>query len=287
MNTLPLYLSTVLLLCLLFPFSPTSLNMSEDSYTTALSLLRKVNPQRLPEHLTNVSRLNNEISEDLLSTVDVPLTIQQDKDSGKAFLCCDYNRDLDSFRSPWSNKYFPQLEDDSESPYPSKELRNLEIALNDAFDIYRDLYYEGGLSSVYLWDLDEDDGFAGVVLLKKSNNDNSWDSIHVFEVESGEYKITSTIILELNKSNELKLNGNLIRQNSKKMEIGNDKVLSHVINIGSFIEEIESNLRNLLKFVYFDKTRDIIGELRSVGDLDQVESDKKKQAEVIKGISSI
>jgi capping protein beta len=27
-------------------------------------------------------------------------------------------------------------------------------------------YFEGGASSVYLWDLDE--GFAGVVLLKKS-----------------------------------------------------------------------------------------------------------------------
>ena len=27
-------------------------------------------------------------------------------------------------------------------------------------------YYEGGTSSVYFWDLD--DGFAGVVLLKKS-----------------------------------------------------------------------------------------------------------------------
>lgn len=54
---------------------------------------------------------------------------------------------------------------------------------NNAFDIYRDLYvtlshfafpllltrqryYEGGVSSVYLWDLDG--GFAGVVLLKKS-----------------------------------------------------------------------------------------------------------------------
>lgn len=28
-----------------------------------------------------------------------------------------------------------------------------------------DRYYEGGVSSVYLWDVD--DGFAGVVLLKK------------------------------------------------------------------------------------------------------------------------
>lgn len=30
-------------------------------------------------------------------------------------------------------------------------------------------YYEGGVSSVYFWDLD--DGFAGVVLLKKSKSD--------------------------------------------------------------------------------------------------------------------
>jgi hypothetical protein len=30
-------------------------------------------------------------------------------------------------------------------------------------------YYEGGVSSVYLWDL-EDGGFAGVVLLKKSTH---------------------------------------------------------------------------------------------------------------------
>lgn len=41
----------------------------------------------------------------------------------------------------------------------------MEIKANEAFDIYRELYYEGGVSSVYLWNLD--DGFAGVVLLKK------------------------------------------------------------------------------------------------------------------------
>ena len=34
-----------------------------------------------------------------------------------------------------------------------------------------DRYYEGGVSSVYFWDLD--DGFAGVVLLKKSTKENA------------------------------------------------------------------------------------------------------------------
>jgi capping protein beta len=41
----------------------------------------------------------------------------------------------------------------------------MEVKANEAFDIYRELYYEGGVSSVYFWNLD--DGFAGVVLLKK------------------------------------------------------------------------------------------------------------------------
>jgi capping protein beta len=44
-------------------------------------------------------------------------------------------------------------------------VRKLEVAANEAFDVYRELYYEGGVGSVYFWDLD--DGFAGVVLLKK------------------------------------------------------------------------------------------------------------------------
>jgi F-actin capping protein, beta subunit len=43
----------------------------------------------------------------------------------------------------------------------------MEIRANEAFDVYRELYYEGGVSSVYFWNLD--DGFAGVVLLKKGN----------------------------------------------------------------------------------------------------------------------
>jgi capping protein beta len=37
---------------------------------------------------------------------------------------------------------------------------------NELFDAYRDLYFEGGVSSVYLWDLES--GFAGCFLVKKS-----------------------------------------------------------------------------------------------------------------------
>ena len=48
---------------------------------------------------------------------------------------------------------------------PGERVRKMEVKANEAFDVYRELYYEGGVSSVYFWNLD--DGFAGVVLLKK------------------------------------------------------------------------------------------------------------------------
>jgi len=47
-------------------------------------------------------------------------------------------------------------------------------------------YFEGGVSSVYFWDLDH--GFAGVILIKKAGDGSNkikgcWDSIHVVEVQ--------------------------------------------------------------------------------------------------------
>ena len=36
---------------------------------------------------------------------------------------------------------------------PSERLRRLEVDANAAFDQYREMYFEGGVSSVYLWDL--------------------------------------------------------------------------------------------------------------------------------------
>ena len=88
------------------------------------------------------------------------------------FLLCDYNRDGDSYRSPWSNVYFPKIDVSEPSFYPSEPLRKLELNMNEAFDQYRELYYEGGISSVYLWDTSHAKNFAGVILFKKI-----WDTL--------------------------------------------------------------------------------------------------------------
>ncbi|KAJ0024793.1 hypothetical protein Pint_07844 [Pistacia integerrima] len=101
----------------------------------ALGLMRRMPPKHTETALSALLSLLPHHSSDLLSQVDQPLQILHDVDSGKEFILCEYNRDADSYRSPWSNKYHPPLED---APYPTSELRNLEIEANDIFAIYRD-----------------------------------------------------------------------------------------------------------------------------------------------------
>uniref|UniRef100_A0A8D0E0B8 F-actin-capping protein subunit beta n=1 Tax=Salvator merianae TaxID=96440 RepID=A0A8D0E0B8_SALMN len=233
--------------------------MSDQQLDCALDLMRRLPPQQIEKNLSDLIDLVPSLCEDLLSSVDQPLKIARDKVVGKDYLLCDYNRDGDSYRSPWSNKYDPPLEDGA---MPSARLRKLEVEANNAFDQYRDLYFEGGVSSVYLWDLDH--GFAGVILIKKAGDGSKkikgcWDSIHVVEVQekssgrTAHYKLTSTVMLWLqtNKtgSGTMNLGGSLTRQ------------------------DMENKIRSTLNEIYFGKTKDIVNGLRSV----QTFADKSKQ----------
>lgn len=130
--------------------------------TNNSDLLRRLSPRDTGKSLEAITTLVPDLTEDLLSSIDQPLEVRRCRQSNRDYLLCDYNRDGDSYRSPWSNEFDPPLEDGT---VPSERVRKLEVAANEAFDVYRDLYYEGGIGSVYFWDLD--DGFAGVVLLKK------------------------------------------------------------------------------------------------------------------------
>uniref|UniRef100_A0A673N741 F-actin-capping protein subunit beta n=1 Tax=Sinocyclocheilus rhinocerous TaxID=307959 RepID=A0A673N741_9TELE len=157
------------------------------------------------------------LCEDLLSSVDQPLKIARDKVVGKDYLLCDYNRDGDSYRC-------------------STE--------------YRDLYFEGGVSSVYLWDLDH--GFAGVILIKKAGDGSKkikgcWDSIHVVEVQvrAGAPLPVQTGINNVN--------------------------CFYLPNLGNM--DMENKIRSTLNEIYFGKTKDIVNGLRSV----QMLADKSKQ----------
>lgn len=135
-----------------------------DALTLALDLLRRLPPSQITSNLETLITICPDLAEELISSVDQPSQVKTDgHSSNREYLCCDYNRDGDSFRSPWSSRYDPDLPDGTQPP---TKLRELEIRANEAFNTYRQLYYNGGLSSVYLWELDGA-GFAGVVLFKK------------------------------------------------------------------------------------------------------------------------
>ncbi|GKT42376.1 F-actin-capping protein subunit beta [Colletotrichum spaethianum] len=289
---------------------------SVDPFDSALDLLRRLNPKHTTDHLNAIISLAPDLTEDLLSSVDQPLTVKRCKQTGRDYLLCDYNRDGDSYRSPWSNQFDPPLDEAGaggvgasgsegagEGAIPSERVRKMEVRANEAFDVYRDLYYEGGVSSVYFWNLD--DGFAGVVLLKKCRSlsgslrkcegaatpggsaEGVWDSIHVFEaIERGrttQYKLTSTVILSLSTSTgalgDMDLSGNMTRQVEQELPVEGDE--SHIANVGRLVEDMELKMRNLLQEVYFGKAKDVVGDLRSIGSLSEGAKDRAAQREII------
>jgi capping protein beta len=160
---------------------------------------------------------------------------------------------------------------------PSDRLRRLEIEANQAFDTYRELYFESGVCSVYLWDLDH--GFAGVILIKKAGDTEKikgcWDSIHVVEVQekaqgrNAHYKLTSTVMLWLQTikadSGTINLGGSLTRQAESDHAVSDAS--PHIANIGRMVEDMENKMRQTLNEIYFGKTKDVLNDLRSVGDL--------------------
>ncbi|KAJ1761469.1 F-actin-capping protein subunit beta [Coemansia sp. RSA 2523] len=268
---------------------------NEQQMDCALDLMRRLPPQSVEENLVTLLEVLPELTEDLLAAVDQPLKVRQDAHSGKEYLVCDYNRDGDSYRSPWTNTYDPPLADGN---VPSERLRKLEASANDAFSTYKDLYYEGGVSSVYLWDMDE--SFAGVVLIKKVNDGTvrskgSWDSIHVVEVlETGRqarYKLTSTVMLYTvasgargDRQSEINLSGSLTRQDERELLVEDPN--AHVANIGRMVEDMEFKMRNSLQEVYFGKTHDIVNGLRSAADLGETKTRERLQRDLFGQLKS-
>uniref|UniRef100_A0A1I8I993 F-actin-capping protein subunit beta n=1 Tax=Macrostomum lignano TaxID=282301 RepID=A0A1I8I993_9PLAT len=255
----------------------------------ALDLMRRLPPQSVEENLTQLVDLVPNMTESLLCCIDQPLQVSKDFSCGKDYLLCDYNRDADSHRSPWSNQYFPPLEDGA---VPSDRLRSIEIELNSAMQRYRELYYGGGsIASAYLWDLDSTaKGFAGAVLIKKcgsSGCSGQWDSVHVIEVtpkvtgRSAKYKLTATVMLRLvselrcksddvsSDSSEFDIAGSLTRQAEREspaaLSSANESAIAaaHIANIGRLIEETETSMRQQLIDVYFDNVCGVVETMRT------------------------
>ncbi|KRX44414.1 F-actin-capping protein subunit beta [Trichinella murrelli] len=266
--------------------------MTQNRLDFALDLMRRLPPQKCEGFLGCLIELVPDMCGELLSNVDQPLKVATDSTCGKQFLLSDYNRDGDSYRSPWSNQYFPPFEDGS---VPIDRLRKIEIDANHAIEQYKDMYFDSGVSSVYAWDLEH--SFACAILIKKDGDakkmaNGSWDSIHIIEVQekssgrSAHYKLTSTIMLwlltESSGRPKIDLSGSLTRQSESDAPLIDS--YSHVINMGKMIEEMENKMRGSLNTIYFGKTYDIISCLRSMETKQERDEQAQLQQELARAI---
>ena len=143
----------------------------------------------------------------------------------------------------------------------------------------RQQYYEGGVSSVYLWDNNDDSSssgsssagdalpsrFSGCFLIKKEAADSVWDAIHVVDVDkasspkSTQLSLTTTIMLALDSdADALSLSGSLTRQAQSTAAAGDTPLAA----IGAMIEDMETQMRSSLDKVYFGKTREVLSKLK-------------------------
>ncbi|EIW69341.1 hypothetical protein TREMEDRAFT_62205 [Tremella mesenterica DSM 1558] len=232
----------------------------DDAVLTAMiDLMRRVSPRESVRVLDMLSELQPELADDLAGHFDIKLDSVKDEDGD--YIQCDYNMVGTSYRSPWSNTYHPAIPD---APLPSPRLRELELVLNKAFKVYTQMYFGGGVCSVFLWDLEEekprDMGFAGAVVITSPPPptdavDMRWDSFHVFECHergrSAKYKLTSTISVFLKATlapvvvdkvtSENEGEANLCAHTARQAEY--DYLLTtpqgHVANIGRMVEDME------------------------------------------------
>mmetsp|Transcript_14368 Transcript_14368/g.23718 ORF Transcript_14368/g.23718 Transcript_14368/m.23718 type:complete len:203 (-) Transcript_14368:32-640(-) len=150
----------------------------------------------------------------------------------------------------------------------------MEITANEMFSAYREQYYDGGLSSVYMWDLEN--GFAGSILFHKAMESDvdsvaktKWDAVHVVEVIAGartyRYRLSSSVRISLTSqplspdqqdtqtSGELSTSAAGTLTHQEEHEAAASDSTDHIANIGQLIERVESKIMHDLNGIHFGK----------------------------------
>jgi hypothetical protein len=69
-----------------------------DPVDSMLDLMRRLPPTNVEENVNALIQICPDYADDLLGSVDQPLKVMTDRETGKDYLACDYNRDGDSYR---------------------------------------------------------------------------------------------------------------------------------------------------------------------------------------------
>lgn len=206
--------------------------MDKTKIHLCLNLIKKLPVDDIDKNINSLSVLIHKKDQvkEFRHKVDKLLKISKDDSLGD-FIKSEFNCELDSYRSPHSNKYFPAVDN---AKYPPNELRELEIMLNKLFKEYAKLYYGNtALTSVYVWEHGEniESGFYCALLVKnvvnsaKGLKEGEWDSVNLINIKfSNEkeknteriratYKIYSNVIFKFTFDKmDVKLSGSISRQ---------------------------------------------------------------------------
>lgn len=222
----------------------------------------------------------DDLLNEFLQKVDSRTYVSNDDPKGE-FIKCEQNREGDSYRSPHSNKYFPPTD---EGRYPSPKLRELEERLNTMFKFYLKNYYSvEAKCSCYCWDLGSkiEEGFGVAVVIKNAINhgqklsNGMWDSSNVITVKfneeggkiKGHYSLVTTISIGVGFKSTVCGNvnlGGIIARSSEKTAVLKTYMdpVNQVEIIGEMIEDMETNLRNVINVIYVQKSKEIIDTAR-------------------------
>ena len=214
--------------------------MSKLSSCLNLSLLLPIS--KLEKNINAISSLiynEDETLDSFLQKVDQPLIINLQKKGG--FICCEFNRDGDSYRIPGTNEYLPQIEDGN---LLKEKYLQLEIEFNKIFRIYTNFYYStNAICSVYVYPIDEnnDDEFVVSALISHSiegenNSKGKWETTNLctinvdYDNKEVSYNLITSVVVYLNgnvktgiKNNNNNNNLNFQSQNQVQVEFNNNK----------------------------------------------------------------
>lgn len=255
--------------------------MDKIKLTSSLQISKKLPISQIEITNEKISKLllqnlENKNNSEFLQKSDLFLNLCKDDSLGD-FIKSEFNNEGDSYRSPWSNKYFPDVE---LPKYPPSELRELEVIFNRLFKEYTRLYYgDSAVPSVYIWEQGEsiESGFSCALLVKNSAQfDNEWHSVNIVTVKFLKekeknverikvvYKLISTVIFKIkidstqNATQNATLSGSISKQVEEshyiKSYLEND---FHVEKIGKLVETCENNLKNQIDEIYLKKTTEV------------------------------
>lgn len=182
------------------------MKLSEEPKLTAFDYCKRIS-EFIPS--SQVNEFLGEVSKGVVSQITSkrlekelvrPLVVNMEDEKGGPFINCELNRDKSSYRSPWTNNFFPFLEESSR--FPCNELRILEQHLNKKMKEYAKFYYGNeAISSVYLYEIGESikKGFNISILIKNETKDakgltkGSYDSSIFITVKFESLKIEDEI----------------------------------------------------------------------------------------------